>query len=88
MMMKKIMFLILAGLMGIVPAFGQSGTGQGKLLKRDTIQTRTPDRKQLRKRDSTGIYHEQNIKDRTKRQSQASGSSINRGQGRKQKGTK
>lgn len=84
--MKKIMFLILAMVIGAGTTIGQPGTGQGRLTKRDSLQTRIYDRKQLRKRDSTGVYHDQNIKNRPNRQNQSPGSNMNRGSGKKQKG--
>jgi hypothetical protein len=83
--MKKIVFLILALVMSAGTTFGQGGSGQGQ-LKRDSLKTRTFDRKQLRKRDSTGAYHEQNIKNRQDRQNQKPGSTMKGGQGKKQKG--
>ena len=85
--MKKIVFFILALVMSAGTTFGQVGSGQGQ-LKRDSLQTRIYDRKQLRKRDSTGVYHEQNIKNRPNRQHQSPGSTMKRGQGKRQKGMK
>ena len=85
--MKKIVFFILALVMSAGTTFGQGGSGQGQ-LKRDSLQTRIYDRKQLRKRDSTGVYHDQNIKNRQDRQKQNPGSNMKRGQGNRQKGKK
>ncbi|MBS1902297.1 MAG: hypothetical protein JSS75_01175 [Bacteroidetes bacterium] len=71
----------------VIVAQPQGGQGQGT-GKGTQLKTQIQQRKQLRKRDSTGVYHEQNVKSREARQkanraTQGSGAKR-RGQGQGQ----
>lgn len=67
--MKRLLLIALALVFGVSLSSAQPGSGNGTQSgKSAQLKTKIQDRKQLRKRDSTGVYHEQNVKERAARQ--------------------
>lgn len=64
--MKNIFMAIIALAFAASVSFAQPQSGQGS-GNATQLKTKIQDRKQLRKRDSTGVYHEQNMKTRATR---------------------